>query len=99
MLCTITAKRGSAPRGVGTWMLVRPDGSVLGTIGGGGVEHAALERAKALWERGGGPVTEHYNLSPGAADLGMVCGGSVDVEFRLRPAREGIPAKNGPPRA
>ena len=98
VLCTITAKRGSAPRGVGTWMLVRPDGSVLGTIGGGGVEHAALERAKALWARGGGPVTEHYDLSPGAADLGMVCGGSVDVEFRVRPAREGIPAKNGPPR-
>ena len=59
---------------------------------------AAAERARALWEQGGGPVTEHYDLSPGAADLGMVCGGSVDVEFRLRPAREGIPAKNGPPR-
>ena len=42
VLCTITAKRGSAPRGVGTWMLVRPDGSVLGTIGGGAVEHLAV---------------------------------------------------------
>lgn len=30
VLCTITAKHGSTPRGVGTWMLVRPDGSVLG---------------------------------------------------------------------
>ena len=50
------------------------------------VEHAAAERARALWEQGGGPVTEHYDLSPGAAELGMVCGGSVDVEFRLRPA-------------
>ena len=84
VLCTITAKHGSAPRGVGTWMLVRPDGSVLGTIGGGAVEHAAAERARALWEQGGGPVTEHYDLSPGAAELGMVCGGSVDVAFTPR---------------
>ena len=28
VLCTITAKHGSTPRGVGTWMLVRPDGAL-----------------------------------------------------------------------
>ena len=85
VLCTITAKRGSAPRGVGTWMLVRPDGSVLGTIGGGAVEHQAVEEARALWARGdGGAVTRRYDLSAAAAELGMVCGGSIDVSFALR---------------
>ena len=84
VLCTITAKRGSAPRGVGTWMLVRPDGSVLGTIGGGAVEHLAVQEAKALWTHGGGPVRRHYDLTPGAAELGMVCGGDIDVEFEVR---------------
>ena len=84
VLCTITAKRGSAPRGVGTWMLVRPDGSVLGTIGGGAVEHLAVQEAKALWAHGGGPVRRHYDLTPGAAELGMVCGGDIDVEFEVR---------------
>ena len=64
VLCTITAKRGSAPRGVGTWMLVRPDGSVLGTIGGGAVEHLAVQEAKALWAHGGGPVRRHYESDP-----------------------------------
>ncbi len=63
VLCTITAKRGS-PRGVGTWMLVRPDGTVLGTIGGGAVEHLAVQEAKALWAHGGGPVRRHYDLTP-----------------------------------
>ena len=79
VLCTITAKRGSAPRGGGTWMLVRPDGTVLGTIGGGAVEHLAVQEAKALWAHGGGPVRRHYDLTPGAAELGMVCGGDIDV--------------------
>ena len=73
-----------APRGVGTWMLVRPDGSVLGTIGGGAVEHLAVQEAKALWAHGGGPVRRHYDLTPGAAELGMVCGGDIDVEFEVR---------------
>ena len=72
VLCTITAKRGSAPRNVGTWMLVRPDGTVLGTIGGGAVEHLAVQEAKALWTHGGGPVRRHYDLTPRAAELGMV---------------------------
>ena len=84
VLCTITAKRGSAPRNVGTWMLVRPDGTVLGTIGGGAVEHLAVQEAKALWAHGGGPVRRHYDLTPGAAELGMVCGGDIDVEFEVR---------------
>lgn len=84
VLCTITAKRGSAPRNVGTWMLVRPDGTVLGTIGGGAVEHLAVQEAKALWTHGGGPVRRHYDLTPGAAELGMVCGGDIDVEFEVR---------------
>lgn len=85
VLCTITAKHGSTPRGVGTWMLVRPDSSVLGTIGGGAVEFQAVQEAKALWEQGGGvTMTRHYDLSPDAASLGMVCGGSMDVEFIVR---------------
>ena len=84
VLCTITAKHGSAPRGAGTWMLVRPDGTVLGTIGGGAVEHQAVEEARALWAQGDGPAVRHYDLSPDAAGLGMVCGGSIDVKFEVR---------------
>ena len=84
VLCTITRKSGSAPRGEGTWMLVHPDGTCVGTIGGGAVEHLAVQEAKALWAHGGGPVRRHYDLTPGAAELGMVCGGDIDVEFEVR---------------
>ena len=43
-------------------MLVRPDGSVLGTIGGGAVEHLAVQEAKALWAHGSGPFA--YPATP-----------------------------------
>ena len=83
-LCSILASSGSAPRGAGAKMAAFEDGSTLGTIGGGAVEHLAVQEAKALWAHGGGPVRRHYDLTPGAAELGMVCGGDIDVEFEVR---------------
>ena len=84
VLCTIVEKHGSAPRGVGTWMLVAPDGSCAGTIGGGQVEYEAKLHAQALWTAGGPGDTGEYDLSHAAAELGMVCGGRVKVRFDPR---------------
>ena len=84
VLCTIIEKHGSAPRGVGTWMLVRPDGSCAGTIGGGAVEYEAKNHALALWQSGGQEEVVEYDLSHAAAELGMVCGGRVKVRFAPR---------------
>ena len=84
VLATIVWDDGSAPRGAGSQMLVGAEGLLSGTIGGGAVEHLAVQEAKALWTHGGGPVRRHYDLTPGAAELGMVCGGDIDVEFEVR---------------
>lgn len=86
ILCTIVEKHGSAPRGVGTWMLVRPDGTCAGTIGGGAVEYQARQDALSLWQAGVEYAQQEYDLSHAAAELGMVCGGRVKVEFKLRKA-------------
>lgn len=82
ILVTIVKKTGSAPRGPGAWMLVGPDGSIRGTVGGGAVEARAIEDARDLWARGGRTMRKIYDLSSGAAGLGMVCGGVVEAEFR-----------------
>ena len=84
VLCTIVQKSGSAPRGVGTWMLVRPDGTCAGTIGGGAVEYQARLDALALWRDGTGETRKTYDLSHAAVELGMVCGGKIIVEFTVR---------------
>ena len=82
MLLTITAKEGSAPRGVGTCMLVAPDGTCTGTIGGGAMEFRARQRALELLAAGTERWREVFDLSADAAELGMVCGGRVTVDFR-----------------
>ncbi|MBM6939076.1 XdhC family protein [Pseudoflavonifractor phocaeensis] len=84
VLVTIVEKHGSAPRGVGTWMLVRPDGSCVGTIGGGAVEFQAKQDALSLLASGTRSARKGYDLSHAAAELGMVCGGSIVAEFQVR---------------
>ena len=73
-LFTLLEKQGSAPRGPGARMLVLPDGSVLGTIGGGSAEYACITRAMACM---GQTVSEVLALS--VQSVGMTCGGSVKI--------------------
>ncbi len=87
VLAVIVKKTGSAPRGAGAWMLLRPDGSQLGSIGGGAVEYQARQDALALWRDGGDRLTRIYDLSQDAAELGMVCGGTLEVQFQVRRRR------------
>ena len=51
-LVTLVADQGSTPRAAGAEMLVREDGSIAGTIGGGLIEHSMMQAAAgALAER------------------------------------------------
>jgi xanthine dehydrogenase accessory factor len=77
-LCTIIREHGSVPRHVGSKMLVKADGSLQGTIGGGEMEQRVRgEALEALHE--GKPRLVAYTLSnPAEGDPG-VCGGEVEV--------------------
>jgi xanthine dehydrogenase accessory factor len=77
VLCTLTETRGSVPQRVGSKMVVRGDGTIAGTIGGGALEHAAIQRALEVLASGT-PETWSIKLGP---DLGMACGGAVSVFF------------------
>ena len=82
VLVTITGKRGSAPRGAGSRMIVGEREIICGTIGGGMVEYEAEKKAREyLAENRECPVqTETYLVNnTSAAALGMWCGGEVDV--------------------
>ncbi len=83
-LCIITSASGSVPGKVGAKMIVYSDGSIDGTVGGGGVEKRAIEEALAVI-RSRTPRLIGYNLS---ADLGMTCGGEVSIyiEPLVKPA-------------
>ena len=89
VLVSVIGSSGSTPRGAGAKMLVRPDGSSLGTIGGGKVEYVAQKHAADIYARRESG-TVGYDLSPNdVADLGMICGGKVTVYFQyISPADE-----------
>ena len=53
VLCSILASSGSAPRGAGAKMAVFPDGTALGTIGGGAVERIAAAAGAGAFQDGG----------------------------------------------
>ena len=80
IMITIISKSGSSPRGTGSKMFIDKDGNSYGSIGGGNVEFQALKYA---------PEAQHgeirkYNLSnQGGANLGMICGGEVEVLYEL----------------
>ena len=84
-LATVVESSGSAPRKAGAKMLVRPDGSTLGTVGGGRVELETMAAALAAL-KSGQPSLIPIPLVP---DNGHVCGGRITiyVEPVLPPAR------------
>lgn len=81
LLVVVVDERGSAPRGAGAVMVVGEDGLLCGTIGGGNLEYQSTKMAQQLLTEGKSKL-EHFCLSPNqVADLGMICGGNVDVLF------------------
>lgn len=77
MLCIITQKHGSTPRGVGSMMLVTKD-HVLGSIGGGEPEYLAIRHARAVSSLNEQDYTMNNTVANG---LDMVCGGRIKVLF------------------
>ena len=85
VLATIISRKGSAPRGVGTKMLVLEDGSCIGTIGGGRVEADVIRKCRELLLTDT-PQAElfHVDLTAEAAEEeGMVCGGVLEILLEL----------------
>lgn len=73
---TILANRGSSPRHAGSSMLVKSDGSIAGTIGGGALEAAAIRQAVEAVATGESRLMDYTLTNEDSARLGMICGGS-----------------------
>jgi xanthine dehydrogenase accessory factor len=78
-LATIINVRGSIPSFESAKMLVRDDGSILGTIGGGCVEAEVWQAARDIMQSEK-PQTLTFNLNNNPKyDTGLVCGGTLDI--------------------
>ena len=78
-VATIVNVRGSIPSFKTAKMLVRDDGSIVGTIGGGCVEAEIWQAAREVMESEK-PRTLTFNLNQDPKyDTGLVCGGTLDI--------------------
>ncbi|HZP62987.1 MAG TPA: XdhC/CoxI family protein [Terriglobales bacterium] len=78
-VATIVNVRGSIPSFKTAKMLVRDDGSITGTIGGGCVEAEVWQAAREVMESEK-PRTLTFNLNQDPKyDVGLVCGGTLDI--------------------
>ncbi len=74
-LCIVVETHGSTPRKPGAKMIVYPDGTIYGTIGGGSIEKEVITQAIKLIEAGK-PAKFSFNLDD---DLSMYCGGKMEI--------------------
>ena len=83
VMATVLARHGSAPATPGQKLYCATDGTCLGTVGGGAIEREVLETLGAAIDSlraGADPesifATKSFRLG---AELGMCCGGGVEV--------------------
>lgn len=76
--CVIVNAAGSTPRQAGSKMIVYPDGRIIGTIGGGEMEHRVVEEALQAIETGQPRMVSYSMSDPERGDPG-VCGGQLEV--------------------
>ena len=81
-LAVVTATWGSAPRGTGSLMLIRENGSFEGSVSGGCVEGTVIAEAQALIAAGEHAKKLEFAVSDGDAfAVGLACGGTIRISI------------------
>jgi xanthine dehydrogenase accessory factor len=82
-LATVVDVQRSAPRAPGAKMAVSSAGEIAGGVSGGCVEGAVVEIAEQVMG-GAGPQLVHFGIADSEAwDVGLPCGGEIDVWVQL----------------
>jgi xanthine dehydrogenase accessory factor len=74
-LATVVRASGSTPQQPGARLLLREDGTTLGTVGGGAIERVVVEALQRALER----AEPELLIRDLAHDLGMCCGGRMEI--------------------
>ncbi|NLB51809.1 MAG: xanthine dehydrogenase [Syntrophomonadaceae bacterium] len=78
-VATIYRTEGSTPRKAGSRMIIKDDGTIYGTIGGGKGEAMVCEEAKKIIESERPGIFQVDMNADMLDELGMICGGSITV--------------------
>jgi xanthine dehydrogenase accessory factor len=86
VVATVIESAGSTPQKPGSKMVILPDGSLRGTVGGGAIELQITDAAKALLGAPG--ETSRVIETHLTHDLGMCCGGKMKVFLEKHAAQD-----------
>jgi xanthine dehydrogenase accessory factor len=89
VLARIIRHTGSTPRNTGTRCLILEDGAIIGTIGGGLLEHQVRQKVKDVLDTGKSDLLYFRLTGKELEESEMLCGGTVDVY--LEPLFPGCP--------
>ncbi len=81
VLATVTQTKGSTPRKRGAMMVVGVEGVLVGSIGGGALEHECKSLAQSMIGQARGEYRWFELDNSKAGALGMICGGSAEILF------------------
>lgn len=78
-LSTIVSSKGSLPMSKKAKMLVREDGRIVGTVGGGCLEADVWAAAREVMEKGEASLQHFILTEKHAGENGLNCGGNVEI--------------------
>lgn len=78
-LACVVRTWGSSPRPTGSLMAISSDGRIAGSVSGGCIEGAVVQSALAAMEGGSWSVEQFHADTARAQEVGLSCGGNVDV--------------------
>ena len=85
-LATVVQTWGSSPRPVGSWLAIREDGQVVGSVSGGCVEDDLIRRVQTEILTRSSPELVKYGVSKDeAVRFGLPCGGTLQLLVEPRP--------------
>jgi len=86
VLARVISVKGSGPRHLGTTMVIRRDGGIEGTVGGGLIEAAAMKKAVDLFSEKGFARLFFDMTGDDVTVADMVCGGKLELLVEHLPA-------------
>jgi xanthine dehydrogenase accessory factor len=90
-LATVAETWGSSPRPVGSWLAIRDDGQVVGSVSGGCVEDDLICRVRNEIFTQSTPEFVTYGVSKEeAARFGLPCGGTLRIVVEPNPSLDGL---------
>ena len=92
----VTSVWGSAPQAEGATMLVSASGKMAGSVSGGCVEAAVAEEVRTAMARGAAKLVRYGISDERAWEVGLACGGSLEVLVEPTVSAPVLAAAEGP---